>query len=115
MKKLLLVVAVILSLPSTAQNWWEIPTYTQYTEINTNYVYQPYQQNPYQQPIYTQPVYTQPVYHTNSYQDQYRIQNNRVGVGHVIGALVNTIVYQSQNKKCRNRTRNQVKSCNCCR
>ena len=121
MKKLLLVVTVILSLPSTAQDCWKNTTYTQHTEINTNYVYQPYQQNPYAQPVYTQPVYANPYQYTQQdyYQNNYYqndVHNASHTLGHAIGELINIVIRETgktrNNQRCRN---HRVRNCNFCR
>jgi len=119
MKKLLLVVAVILSLPSTAQNCWTLPTNTHHTQVNTNTVYQPYQQNYYGYEYtnlyqYQQPQYQQPYYSTNT--NVYYSNNHNVG--HLLGDIINGVaseIRKSKRRKNNHHKQNHRSNCSCCR
>ena len=118
----LLMVATLVWGASQAQNCWTLPTYTEYAQVNTNTVYQSYQQNSYQyqnpyvnqNPYqYQQPNYYQPqqnIYYQNN------VNNASHNLGHAIGDLVNIVIRETRRtNRSRRCTAHRVRNCNCCR
>tara|TARA_R110002020_G_scaffold9719_3_gene38115 strand:+ start:2152 stop:2538 length:387 start_codon:yes stop_codon:yes gene_type:complete len=128
MKKLLLVVVVMLSLPSVAQNCWTIPTqntcnvqtnnpYTQRLQVRqqleAQYQQAYYQQTQYQQAYYQQPYYQQPYYTTTT--STYYSGNNNNNVAYMIGDIINGIASEVRKSKRRRQSNNHNGNCECCR